>query len=599
MAQGRPVRIQRRLAAILAADVAGYSRLMHNDEEATHAKLTAILAEAVQPAIIKHGGRIVKNTGDGFLADFPSAVEAVRAAVQFQTHVTQLTMADPDDTRIDFRVGINIGDVIVEPHDIFGDGVNIAARLESVAEPGGVCISSSAYDNVRGKISNEFIDLGEQNLKNIDHPIRAYAVLRDGLSNSATRTAREGPHPLSRPRLSIVVLPFANLSGDPEQDYFVDGVTESLTTDLSRISGSFVIGRHTAFTYKDKAADLKQIGCELNVRYVLEGSVQRAGNRLRVNVQLIGAETGNHLWAERFDKPFADLFDMQDEIVARLANTLNAELIAAEARRAQHSVNPDAMDLYFQGIALTNKGTTPENMKQARGLFERALALDPICIEALVGRATVDETIASALLINDDDPAPRLAAAEVTLSKALSLAPQHALAHLTLGIIQILTKRATQGIAECERALALDRNLAHAHAWIGLAKMFVGRATETEAHVNEAFRLSPRDIRSYTWLLIAGLAKLHLNADGEAVVWLRRSIEVNRNHPLGQLWLGAALARLGWLDEARAAARAALALNPGFTIRRVRANAPSDNPIYLAGRERIIQGIRMAGVPEG
>jgi TolB-like protein/class 3 adenylate cyclase len=463
MVQKRPVRVERRLAAILAADVAGYSRLMHHDEEATHGKLTALLADSVAPAISEHGGRIVKNTGDGFLAEFPSAVEAVRAAMQFQTRVRELTTDDAEDGRIAFRAGINVGDVMVEPHDIFGDGVNIAARLETIAEPGGICISSSVHDHVRGKVAVEFADLGEQSLKNIDRPVRAFAAVRDGSWNPATQTGRARPEPLSPPHLSIVVLPFANLSGDPDQDYFVDGVTESLTTDLSRISGSFVIGRHTAFTYKGKAVDLKQIGRELNVRYVLEGSVQCSGKRLRVNVQLINAETANHLWAERFDKPVADLFDMQDEIVARLANALKAELIAAEARRAEHSVNPDAMDLYFQGIAFANRGTTPEYMTQARGFFERALAIDPVCIEALVGRATVDETIASALL-TDDDPVPRLAAAEVALNKALSLAPQHAMAHLMLGIIQILTNRAAQGIAECERALALDRNLAHAHA---------------------------------------------------------------------------------------------------------------------------------------
>ena len=246
MVQERPVRVERRLSAILAADVAGYSRLMHNDEEATHAKLTALLTDAVDPAIAEHGGRIVKNTGDGFLAEFPSAVEAVRAAVQFQTRIKELTIGDAEDRRIAFRVGINIGDVIVEPHDIFGDGVNIAARLESIAEPGGICISSSAYDQVRGKVGVEFADLGEQNLKNIARPVRAYAVVRDGPS-PATQAERARPSPLSPPRLSIVVLPFANLSGDPEQDYFVDGVTESLTTDLSRISGSFVIARNTAF----------------------------------------------------------------------------------------------------------------------------------------------------------------------------------------------------------------------------------------------------------------------------------------------------------------------------------------------------------------
>src|SRR5882724_5019777 len=373
MVQERPVRIERRLSAILAGDAAGYSRLMHTDEEATHAKLRTLLAEGVEPAIAEHGGRIVKNTGDGFLAEFPSAVEAVRAAVQFQNSVRELTTSDSEDRRIAFRVGVNIGDVIIEQHDIFGDGVNIAARLESIAEPGGICISSSAYDHIRGKVGVEFADLGEQDLKNIARPVRAYAVVWEGSSSPATHADDTKPHPPLPPRLSLVVLPFANLSGDPEQDYFVDGVTESLTTDLSRISGSFVIGRHTAFTYKGRAVDLKQIGRELNVRYVLEGSVQRGGDRLRVNVQLVDAGTGAHLWADRFDKPLANLFDMQDEIVSRLANTLNTQLVEAEARRAERSLHPDAMDLIFQGMACLNKGRTSEYLAQSRSFFEPAL----------------------------------------------------------------------------------------------------------------------------------------------------------------------------------------------------------------------------------
>src|SRR5262249_13984278 len=321
--------------------------------------------------------------GDGFLAEFPSAVEAVRAATQFQTRINDLTIRDVEDKRITFRVGINVGDVIVEPHDIFGDGVNIAARLESIAEPGGICISSSAYDYVRGKVGVEFAELGEQNLKNIALPVRAYAVIRDG-SSAATQAERARLGPLSPPRLSIVVLPFANLSGDPEQQYFVDGVTESLTTDLSRINGAFVIARNTAFTFKGKPVDVKKLGRELNVRYVLEGSVQRGGNRLRVNVQLIDAETGNHLWAERFDKPIADLLDMQDEIVSRLANALDAELIAAEARRAERSLHPDATDLVFQGRAWLNKGLIPDYMAQARRFFEEAITLDSENVGAMV-----------------------------------------------------------------------------------------------------------------------------------------------------------------------------------------------------------------------
>ena len=595
MVEERPVRVERRLSAILAADVAGYSRLMHHDEEATHAKLTALLAGGVEPAIAEHGGRIVKNTGDGFLAEFPSAVEAVRAAMQFQSRIKELTSGDAEGSRILFRVGVNVGDVIVEPHDIFGDGVNIAARLESIAEPGGICISSSAYDQVRGKVGVEFADLGEQNLKNIDRPVRAYAVLRDGES-PARQTGRR-PDPLSPPRLSIVVLPFANLSGDPEQDYFVDGVTESLTTDLSRIRGSFVIGRHTAFTYKGKAVDLRRIGCELNVRYVLEGSVQRSGNRLRVNVQLIDAETGNHLWAERFDKPVTDLFDMQDEIVARLANTLDAQLIAAEARRAERSLHPNSMDLFFRGRACWNKGFAPEYMTRARDFFERSLALDPNNIDAMVFVAAVDIVVGAGF--QTDDRAAHLAVAETTLTKALSHAPNHAFAHLAFGVVLSSTNRVAQGVAEYERALALDRNLADAHALIGEAKTYIGRAAETEAHINEAFRLSPRDIFASNWLLLIGFAKLQLNADAEAVSCFRRSIEANRNYPHTHFALAGALALLGSLDEARAAAKAGLALDPKFTLRRYRNGATSDDPTYLASRERIYQGMRLAGVPEG
>jgi TolB-like protein/class 3 adenylate cyclase len=593
----RQGRVKRRLSAILAADVAGYSRLMHSDEEATHTKLTKLLADVVGPAIAEHGGLIVKNTGDGFLAEFPSAVEAVRAALLFQRRTHELTIVDNEDRRLRFRVGINIGDVIVEPHDIFGDGVNIASRLEGIAEPGGICISSAAYDQVQGKVGVEFADLGEQNLKNIARPVRAYAVVREGSSPARLAEGARSVSP-SPPRLSIVVLPFANIGGDPEQDYFVDGVTESLTTDLSRISGSFVIGRHTAFIYKGKAVNLKQVGRELNVHYVLEGSVQRGGDRLRVNVQLVDAETGAHLWADRFDKPVANLFDMQDEIVSRLANTLEAQLTEQEARRSERSPHLTSMDLYFQGRASFNKGRTPENIAQARVFFERALALDPKNVAAMVELAGVDLTLGSGFY--SDDRAARHAMAEATVVTALSHAPNHPAAHLVFGDLLILTKRATQGIAECERALALDRNLAVAHALIGFAKIVMGRAAETEAHVNEAFRLSPRDVNAYRWLLVLGTSKLQLSADAEAVGCLLRSVEANRNYPIAHFALAAALAALlGSLDQAKAAAKAGSALDPSFTVRRFRNGALSDNPTYLATRERVYQGLRMAGVLEG
>ena len=323
MSQEPPNRVKRRLSAILAADVAGYSRLMGLDEAGTARILREhrVIADAV---VAKHGGRIVKTTGDGLLIEFPSVVDAIDCAVAVQTLLAERNEGVPQDRQMLFRIGINLGDILIEGDDILGDGVNVAARLEGIAEPGGICISSSAYDQVRGKVDVEFADLGEQNLKNIARPVRAYAVKRNGFGPNKQNGAV--PHRPSAPRLSIVVLPFANIGGDPEQDYFADGVTESLTTDLSRIAGSFVIARNTAFTFKGKAIDVKQIGRELNVRYVLEGSVQRGGNRLRINAQLIDVETGNHLWAERFDKPITDLFDMHDEIVSRLANTLDAQL---------------------------------------------------------------------------------------------------------------------------------------------------------------------------------------------------------------------------------------------------------------------------------
>ena len=335
----------------------------------------------------------------------------------------------------------------------------------------------------------------------------------------------------------------------------------------------------------------------MNVRYVLEGSVQRGGKRLRVNVQLVDAESGKHLWAERFDKSVYDLFDMQDEIVSRLANALDAQLVEAEAQRAERSQHPDATDLYFQGRAWANKGMTPEYMAQAMGFFKRALTLDPGNIEAIVGTAHID-TIAATNFFTDERAA-LLASVEAALTKVLSVAPRHALAHMLLGVVQIQTNRATQGIAECQQALALDRNLADAHGCIGMAKIFMGCAGDTEAHIQEALRLSPRDIFASRWMVFVGYAKMQLGADAEAVTWLRRSIEANRNFPSAHFYLAAILAQLGSLAEAQAAGKAGLALIPDFTIRRFRANAPSVNPVYLAGRERVYEGMRMAGLPEG
>jgi adenylate cyclase len=377
----------RKIAAILAADVVGYSRLAGADEDRTLARLRTLRSDLIDPTIAVHHGRVVKRTGDGILVEFRSVVDAVRCSIEVQTGMVERNAGLPPERRIEFRVGIHVGDVVEEGDgDLMGDGVNIAARLEGVAKPGAICLSEDAYRQVKARLDLGVTDLGPTQLKNIAEPIQVYSL-------EVGRPAEVKPASAEKsdsPRLSIVVLPFANIGGDPDQEHFVDGVTESLTTDLSRIRGAAVIARNTAFAYKGKPLDAKTIGRELNVRYLLEGSVQREGNRMRVNVQLIDAATGSHLWAERFDKPLAHLFDMQDEIVARLANTLDAQLIRAEARRAEQSPNPELMDFYFQGLAWLNKGSTPDNVARARSFFDCALSVDPDNVDTLIGSAAVD-----------------------------------------------------------------------------------------------------------------------------------------------------------------------------------------------------------------
>ena len=582
----------RRLAAILAADVVGYSRLMGEDEAGT-AKLVRERREAATPIVRAFGGRLVKTMGDGVLLEFPSVVAAVECAIAIQTMMAERNAELPEAKRILYRIGVNLGDILIDGEDILGDGVNVAARLEGIAEPGGICLSEDAWRQVRDRVKEAFADLGEKQLKNIARPVRVFA-LKSGASTPAIAPAVEKSGP---PRLSLVVLPFANIGGDPEQDYFVDGVTESLTTDLSRISGAFVIGRSTAFSYKGKSPDLKQIGRELNVRYVLEGSVQRAGNRMRVNVQLIEAETGKHLWAERFDKPVADLFDMQDEIVARLANQLQVELIDAEARRAERAPSPDSMDLYFRGQATLYRGLSSDLVRKARGFFERALAVDPGNVDALIGVARTEYIEARSWQI--DDPRPLMAAAEMKFTAALAAAPNHARAHWGMGLVLYATNRAHRGIEEFERALAIDPNFVLARGGMGLAHVYIGRAEKTEAHVLEALRLSPRDAFAYQWFLHLGSAKAHLGEYETAVTWLRKSIDANRNNPWTSFFLAACLAHLGRLDEARQEIKAGLAANPEFTIRRFLSHRESDNPVFVAQNTRIIEGLRLAGVPEG
>ena len=394
------------------------------------------------------------------------------------------------------------------------------------------------------------------------------------------------------------MLPFANLGGNPDQEAFVDGVTESVTTDLSRIRGSFVIARHTAFSYKGKAIDLKQIGRELGVHYVLEGSILRSGERMRINAQLVDAETGAHVWADRFDKAVADLFTAQDEIVARIARQLDAAIVSAEARRAERSPHPDSMDFYFRGKACLNKGQDPGELARAQAFFSEALRIDHENVDALVWTVFVDALMAVSNF-NAENGAARLAAAERNAAKALSLAPDHAQAHAIFGYVMGLTKSQERAMAESKHALELDPNFAFTHAFMGLHALHLGRAEETEGHIREALRLSPFDTSAFGWIGIVGYAKNSLGRYEEAIAWLRQSVSRNSKFAMTHFHLGSALAHLGRMEEARAAAAAGIAIDPTFNLASFRAAQLTDDPYYLAWRERVIEGMRKAGVPEG
>jgi TolB-like protein len=414
----------------------------------------------------------------------------------------------------------------------------------------------------------------------------------DTLAPSAARVLVGKPT-----RLSIVVLPFENLGGNPDHDPFVDGVTESLTTDLSRIRGSFVIARHTAFTYKGRAIDIKQIGRQLGVRYALEGSILKSGDQIRINARLVDAETGAHVWAARFDKAVTDLFVAQDEIVAHLAAQLDAALVSAEARRAERSPHPDSMDFYFRGKACLNKTHDPMELGRALTLFLEALRIDSDNVDALVWAAYIDALLGC---VNFDERGPtRFVAAERNAARALLLAPKHAYAHVVIGFVMGVTKRVDRAMTESIHALLLDPNLALAHALMGLHALHLGRGEETEGHVREALRLSPFDPFASRWFAIVGFAKNSLARYEEAITWLTQSISRDGTFAMAHFHLGSALAHAGRLENARSAAATGLALDPTFNLASFRAAELSEDPCYFAWRERLIEGMRKAGVPDG
>ena len=591
----------RRLAAILAADVAGYSRLMGADEERTHERLQAHLRDLLDPKIKGHRGRIVKNTGDGMLAEFPSVVDAIRCAAEVQRAMIDREAGMSEDRRIRFRIGINLGDVIVEDDDIFGDGVNVAARLEALAEPGGVCVSRVVRDQVRDKLPYAFEDLGQQSVKNIARPVRAYALRPEAVAGlPASNVAPIPPisQPAVAPRMSIVVLPFANLGNDPEQQYFADGITEDLTTDLSRIAGMFVISRNTAFTYKDKRVDTKQIGHELGVRYVLEGSVRRSGDLIRVNAQLIDAETDAHLWSERFDGDTSDLFALQDEVTSRIGVELNFEVVGADAARLTE--HPDALDYILRGRAAAAKPQSRERYAEAIGHYERALALDPRSVEA---QSQLANFLSGRILDNLADTAEAdIVRAEGLAAQALAPAPRRALAHMAKGQVLRAQRRYAEAIPEYEAVLAADRNWGFAYYALGQCKLYTGSIEETIRLVGQAIRLSPRDPNLGVFYNTMGRAHLLRSRTDEAITCLERARDYMPAHPMTRALLAAAYGLRNETERAaaeRAEARRLSADDRFSSVARLRASQYWEVPQIRALFEATyFVGLRKAGMPE-
>jgi TolB-like protein/class 3 adenylate cyclase/Flp pilus assembly protein TadD len=524
----------RRLAAILAADVVGYSGMIAADEAGTLARLRAARRDVVDPLMAEFKGRVFKVMGDGLLAEFPSAVQALRCAIAIQQR-----LREGDGLQV--RIGLHQGDVVVEDGDLLGDGVNVAARLEALAEPGGICTSGRVREDAAGKLDVEFRDLGDHQLKNIARPIRIYAI------NSAVPRPLVASAPSAR-RLSIVVLPFANLSNDPDQEYFADGITEDLTTDLSRIPEMVVISRNTAFTYRGKKADTKQIGRELGVRYVLEGSVRRLGNQIRVNVQLIDAQTDAHLWAERFDNSVEDLFALQDEVTNRIAKALNVELAVAEAARPiEHS---DTLDCILRGRAGYAKSRSPASQNEAIGWYERALTLDSASPQA-------QARLADALATRVQNFVPEAADADIERAEKLARqavmsSPRSAFAHYSLAETLRTQRRYVDAISEYQAALGLDRNFADALADLGRCKTYTGPVDEAILAQQHAIRLSPRDPQLFSWYFRLGEAHLIQSRVNEAIEWLEKARGGMPAIWYVHAWLAAAYAHKGNLKEARA-----------------------------------------------
>src|ERR1700730_13354646 len=629
---------------------------MGADEEGTLNRLKAHRRQLVDPKIKEYHGRIVKTTGDGMLVEFPSVVDAVRCAVELQRAMVDRNAEAAEDKRITFRIGVNLGDIIADGDDIYGDGVNIAARLEAWAEPGGICISRVVRDQIRDKLPYPLDDMGEQSVKNIARPVRAYAMSATAVASTTLAAVAAEPGLARRhirlqrtaiaagvvavigialagwwacpkgnsstvavqapaaaspqipptvastpaPRLSIVVLPFTNLSNDPDQEYFADGITDDLTTDLSRISGSFVIARNTAFIYKGKSADAKQIGRELGVRYVLEGSVRRADDQVEVNVQLIDAESGAHVWADRFDTRRANLTEAQSEITGRLARTLNLELVQQAGRRIdqEKTANPGARDLAIRAWALYRRPASVANLEEAQRLLEWTLEIDPQSSDAKIGLASL--LVLKIKVLWSKSVQQDQARAEQLLLEALERDANSSMAHDTMGELRRVKNRLAEAQIEFETAIALDRNNADAFFHLSMTTMFLGRPEAAIPYVENAIRLDPHGpaIAPYYWAL--GYSHLLLDHVDEAVDLLRKARVANPRFLFIPLALASALGLKGDLVEAKAVLAEAIKFKPEInSLARWRDENPVGNREYWALADKTVAaGLRRAGLPD-
>jgi len=616
----------RKLAAILVADVVGYSRLAGADEDRTLARLRALRSDLIDPTIALHHGRVVKRTGDGSIIEFRSVVDAVRCAIEIQNGLIERNTGLPPEKRIDFRVGIHLGDVVEENDgDLMGDGVNIAARLEGIATPGAICLSEDAYRQVQQRLDLKVTDLGATQLRNIAQPVRVYslevgqpaagkpkalapkrfgsaplaaaiaALLLLAAAGGWTLLGGRLTKPAQAAHFSIVVLPFANLSGDPAQDYFADGVTENLTTELSRIRNSFVIARNTAFAYKGKPIDAREIGKELGVRYVLEGSVQRDQNRMRVNAQLVDADSGAHLWADRFEEDVADLFKLQDQVVARLANSLGSALTKAEAEKGARSKNPDAIDLTMRGWYLTNSSFNRPGeegrdvLHQARDLFERALQIDPNDADALNGTAL---TYFLDFINGWGDPGTDYEAKVLgQASQAIGLDPDNVRAYYIKAFYLALSRRDNEALGAAAAGLAINPNIPTLYQARALAENSLGRYEQAKADLERAMRISPRDPTTGFWRVDLGDAEIRLGHFEAAIDEYRKALDVGlQGVYFVHTNLAAAYAQSGKMDEAKTELAEARRLNPAITIKWVKEHSPNLPAVF--------EGLRKAGLPE-